>query len=245
MQAFIKKYLSGEPGIALLFGVLAVVLYPIWVILLCPRPPGLLPTGLLITAASCATSLGLYGLRHLYIGSLITSIQRDADQSRGVEVNGVQVGAISKADYSVVRLRVWKDVNVYAAQLANFVVFELRVVSQFMMSVPVFLFWIAVGAIVFQPESVGPVIADLQTAFHANQATFVQGLRQGVANIAAPLLTLFAMLNMFGMASRFAEETKDLIRQRLGVPAEGEMRMVLCPDHDGRIPMKRTFRVGL
>lgn len=119
MQAFIKKYLSGEPGIALLFGVLAVVLYPIWVILLCPRPPGLLPTGLLITAASCATSLGLYGLRHLYIGSLITSIQRDADQSRGVEVNGVQVGAISKADYSVVRLRVWKDVNVYAAQLAN------------------------------------------------------------------------------------------------------------------------------
>ena len=76
----------------------------------------------------------------------------DGGPDLDVMVNGVTAGQISDATYASIRRDVLLDYRNYLAQLWNFFHVALRIVNDFLIVIPAFLFWVVVAYLVFHED---------------------------------------------------------------------------------------------
>lgn len=201
-------------------GLMALVAYP--VLFLTTRD--WVMSGLL----SGMVGAGVNYLRQRYLDSLAARAKAVNSVEWTVEMNGVEVGTISDAEYASIRLAVFSNTAHYVRQLGNLGRVLFRVFDYCYAGIPIAAFWIMGGLAIFSPDTFSSIVA----AFQKSGPDAVAMVVSVAAGLFVPLAVLIVgfhyMLGMsrFGFVNKFSEATMHVVRTRCGVAAEGHMQLV-------------------
>jgi len=184
--------------------------------------------------------------RHKYMTALQARVDGSGGPEWDVELNGVNVGKISDADYAAIRLQVFGDGRLYVAQLLNCGRVLMRVFDSMLMTVPVLAFWGLLAVAIVSPETCTEALNELRTATPASVAKFASFVFTFMMTLGMLSAGLTAALTgaRFGFVNRFGEATAGILRRRLRVAAEGDIVLVRWVDgvlhiNDERATLKK------
>lgn len=210
-------------GKAALAAVLALVAYPVFYLFT--------SSGYVASLLAGTTAVAMCIARSRYLNSLQARIAAVNDIKWDFELNGVNVGAISDAEYAAIRLSVFLDRRNYVAQFMNVGKVGARAIDSICIGVPIAMFWLVVGVALIYPETFSAIYNELQTAGPDAILASVK--------IAAKLIGLCAMLFVlvnamfgarFGFTNHFSEATGTALRKHFRQAAEGNISLVRWVD---------------
>nr|CAC79177.1 hypothetical protein 25.6 kDa [uncultured bacterium] len=158
-----------------------------------------------------------------------------------VWLNNVPIGTLSDSEYAAVQLEVFQDARPFLGQLANTAHVALTFAGKLLVAVPLFLFWLFVGAAIVTPESCTETLHALQTASTADVQAFVRLLMTTIATAAIIFVGLMIIVgSRFGFKNHFAAAVADRLRERFNTPAQGDvfvtgMVTAAAPGQPGRV----------
>jgi hypothetical protein len=168
-----------------------------------------------------------------YKASLLKRSKNNDPTQWDVELNGVKVGTINDATYAGIRLQLFSDKALYAAQARNLLTLCSNIALKMFTAIPAYSFWFAVLLFLFFPEKCASAWAELQTMSAESVAKFVVDhipMAIAVLGLAAACVTPFYATSL-GFINKFGEATAKALRSRFGVAAPG--RFTLTRDQEG------------
>lgn len=164
-------------------------------------------------------------VRAQYMRALAARIEAKDSFSWDVEINQVKVGAISDADYALIRHLVFSDVRPYVAQVLNLLRVALNSFDYCYRAIPLGLFWLGVALAIFSPETISSVFTALQHATPSDMRHAVGTAGSMLAIMMIVSVTIHWMLGLsrFGFINRFDEAVGTAVRKHCGVAAEGSI----------------------
>jgi hypothetical protein len=205
-------------------------------------------TAFLLVAAGSLVLLGAVGpvLGLLYASLLgvvavvavdrkVTTLRRllaEADQRPWtVRVNTIVVSAIGHSDYAALQLSVFEDPRVYLHQALLVLGAGARFILSFaMQTLPLVVFWAAVGAFIWAPrEAVDALRALAETGVDGRLAAVLGGLYMA-AMLATPAIGAVAVFrpSVLGVTNAFDRAIALRIRQHLGCAVDGTITVERC-----------------
>jgi hypothetical protein len=192
---------------------------------------GLMPWGAWERASAAGVTamvlaLGVVRLRDDYVASLRYRARATSGMvSWRVQMNDVEVGRLEDTAYAQMRLDVANDPRVYLAQLGNVVRGAFTVLSSGYTAVPIFAFWALLALAVVSPAT---LLDWLATARAQSASELATSITASATLLATSLLMMVAVcqllgLSSFGFTNCFDAAVGRLVRQRLGVMAEGKL----------------------
>jgi hypothetical protein len=171
---------------------------------------------------------GTAHLRYKYVASLQARANTPNSVEWDVELNGVKVGTVSDADYAAIRLQVFGDIWLYLAQVANVGRILLRIADSMITSIPIVAFWAMLGLGVFAPDQCAIALADLRSVTPAEIALFAHFVfgSMMVVGLLATAINVALLGANFGFVNQFSEAIALKLRHKLGVAAEGHLKLV-------------------
>ena len=147
--------------------------------------------------------------------------------SWNVEINQVNVGSISDADYALIRHQVFCDWRVYLAQVVNLLSVALNSFNYCLRAIPLGLFWVGIALAIFSPETISGSLAALQ---YAAPSDIRHAVGAAGAMLAIIMMVMVGMhwlfgLSRFGFINRFDEAVGTAVRKHLGVAAKGDVEL--------------------
>lgn len=171
---------------------------------------------------------GINLLRQRYLDSLAKRAKAENLIEWSVEMNGVNVGTITDAEYADIRLAVFSNTGHYVRQLLNLGRVVFRIFDYCYAGIPMAAFWIMGGLAILEPDVFTSIVAAFQKS---GPDAVAQAL-----SVAAQLFIPFAIIifgmhtvigaSRFGFVNKFSEATMHAVRTRCGVAVEGNMQLV-------------------
>jgi hypothetical protein len=198
-------------------GMVTLILYPLLLLIF-----GLHP--LLVGIASGAGGAFASRIRLKYIESLNHRSLRPSDLLWDVEVNGVNVGVISDAEYAASRATTLGEPGRYIAQFVNLLKVASTSIDILCSAIPLGLFWCAAGLAVFSPERFSAILPALQKMGPGGGAAAVRSnllivVFAGVFTICLGVLFGWRL----GFVNRFQEDIGRKLREHCGSAADGRV----------------------
>ena len=149
-------------------------------------------------------------------------------------VNGVHVGQLTDADYSAIKRAVLRDPRPYGAQLLNAVWVAVKALDNFVIGMPILVFWGMVVLAFVDPSVYSQILSAIQ------QGPDV--ISDAVSKYSVSVLQLWLMavivqgvifMRVPGFENKFSAAMTRLLRQRLRVAAEGDVALIAqsCREH--------------
>ena len=163
-----------------------------------------------------------------------------------VMVNGVTSGKISDAAYASIRRDVILDPRVYLVQLGNLIHVALRITVDFLVVIPVLLFWATMTCAVFDPEYYARIILEIQKVTPGVLAANVSGIHE-------MLVLLFIIYSggllivghPLGFINCFDEAVSNCVRRAIACASTGDVFLVRFDESWGchaLTPLKKIKR---
>jgi hypothetical protein len=172
---------------------------------------------------------GVNLLRHRYLDRLAKRARAENLIEWTVEMNGVNVGTITDAEYAAIRLAVFSNTGHYVRQLRNLGRVAFRIFDYCYAGIPIAAFWIMGGLAILEPDVFTSIIAAFQKSGPDAVAQALSVAAQLFIPFAIMIFgmhTLIGMSPRFGFVNQFSEATMHAVRTRCGVAAEGSMQLV-------------------
>ena len=194
---------------------------------------GIWERALAAAVTSTVLSTGLLRLHRDYVGGLRYRIRAGSNepawQAWVVQMNDVNVGRVTDAEYAQMRLDVANDPRVYVTQLANMVRGCFSVLSSGYAAVPIGAFWVLLALAIVSPST---LVGWLATARAQTPSELAAWIAAGATVLATSLVVTVAVCHLldiatFGFANCFDLAFGKLVRQRLGITAEGKLVLTL------------------
>ncbi|MES2879186.1 MAG: hypothetical protein V4713_12250 [Pseudomonadota bacterium] len=143
-----------------------------------------------------------------------------------VQINGVTVGEIKDGDYASIRQTVFYDSRLYVAQFLDFWNVSMRVVDYLLTTIPMVVFWLAIGCFIFAPDLFAQALVVIQKVTPVQVAASIPLLVQ--------FLFLVSLLNFgvhlgigrpFGFVNHFDQACGYRVRRAVMCAADGEVSL--------------------
>ena len=169
------------------------------------------------------------------------------DQKRpdwAVTANGIDMGMIRDSDYASIRRQVYGNGVIHARQLFATLAALVRVFDSMFLSIPVLSFWFVVGTAVFAPGTFQSSVEQmghyslhdvLSLLPHIGPIVLVLGLFGALARLMAGYT--------YGWANVFEAEINDIVRQRVGSSATGNIE-IWRMDGMRKVIASDDYRIG-
>ena len=177
-----------------------------------------------LTAVAAAVAFGK--LFDRYDAKLSARIEAGDQGSWAVRLNGVELGTITDRDYAAMQRTVFRDGRVAVAQLVNIGRVAFVVFDKLVLGVPIVAFWIAIGLLLFVPESYVDLVRELQkldpSALAVTAKHFLQiGLMFAMVAFGAMATCGYR----FGFRNRYSESIGRLLRQHFRTSVVGDLEL--------------------
>ena len=143
-----------------------------------------------------------------------------------VQVNDVAVGRLTDVELASIQRRVFHDVTVALTQGKNALGVALNVLTLYLKTIPLLMFWFVAAAIALDPTAVQQ---DLATYAGANSqqllAEFIQLLKTltTATILVCPVMALLGL--RFGYEDKYRQVVGEQIRAHCKTPAEGKIQL--------------------
>lgn len=142
-------------------------------------------------------------------------------------VNGVTAGQISDATYASIRRDALLDYRNYLAQLWNYLHVALRIVNDFLVVIPAFLFWVAVAYMVFAPGDFAQAVLAIQKITPGMVAASASAVYQMLASLFIIFIGVLLVVGRpFGFINRFDEAVSNGVRRAVSCSTTGDVFLV-------------------
>lgn len=171
---------------------------------------------------------GISLLRQRYLDSLAKRAKAEHPIEWTVEMNGVDVGTITDAEYADIRLTVFSNTGHYVRQLLNLGRVVFRIFDYCYAGIPIAVFWIVGALAILEPDVFTSIVAAFQKSGPDAVAQALSVAAQLFIPCAVLIFGLHWIIGMsrFGFVNKFSEATMHAVRTRCGVAVEGNMQLV-------------------
>jgi hypothetical protein len=171
---------------------------------------------------------GLIFLRRHYFDFLAMRINAKEPVEWTVEINGVSVGTMKDSEYAAIRRHVFSDLCNYFDQVMNAGTVLLRLIGHFYIGIPLALFWIGLALAIGSPETFTDMAAEIgkNGAAAVAAAAFLMLKAFGLLSLMLVVMHVVCGFSRYGFIDRFDVATREIVRRRFGVVADGRVLLV-------------------
>jgi len=160
------------------------------------------------------------------ISNLRKRIETSSPISWDVALNNVKIGEISDEKYAYICLKTSTDKKTYIAQFLNALWVWLLKINDFIFTIPVAIFWMLFIFAIFEPDTLLNIFSNFSKESLAFQpySHFVNLCYSWlVLYMTFTGITIFLGHQPRGFINHFANQKNKLIREYLGIAAEGTL----------------------
>jgi len=158
--------------------------------------------------------------------SLTKRIQSSNGITWDVVMNGVNVGTITDAQYAAIQQYAFNNWHNVVKQFLNVGRSIYRPIGKLCIIVPFVAFWVAAAAVFFSPESFTEIVQNIQNADPGEITLAVKAILKFCILLSVMTIGfMFALGEQFVFKNAYSDEVARMVRQKLLIPAEGEMRL--------------------